>query len=75
MHCKIDSVIAGGTTVTFTFDDGTVSTQTIANVPVDAVEATSFLCDYAVAYLAGKAIEAAAKGPTELVGQTVNVGG
>lgn len=59
MQFLIEEVGPGWTRVTFTFDDSSTSTQTIANVPADEQAAARFLTEYAVAYLAGKAVEKA----------------
>ncbi len=60
MKFKIDAIDGAQTTVTFSFDDGSTSTQNIANLPVDDEQAlTQVLADYGVAYLAGKEIEKA----------------
>lgn len=58
MKAIIKSLKNKDTVIEFIFDDGTKSTQTIANVPVhDEALATEFLMNYAEAYQRGKEIE------------------
>ena len=71
MKFTIDKVEGSNTWVTFTFDDGSTSSQTIANLPVDDEKAlTESLTEYAKAYLAGLAT---VKDPVAgLVGKTLD---
>jgi hypothetical protein len=56
MTYTIIETIKNDTTIKFTFDDSTTSTQTIHGVPSDETQ-EDFINNYAAAYLAGLEIE------------------
>ena len=71
MTFHIDAVDGAQTTVTFLFDDGSKSTQTIAGLPTDEAALAQALTDYGTAYLAGLETVKATQMPKELVGKTL----
>lgn len=73
MKAIVKSTQGNDSVIEFTFDDGTKSTQTIANVPLENEEVTTqFLKDYAEAYQRGKQVEEkqVAEG---LIGKTLTI--
>lgn len=74
MKFTIDKIAGANTDVTFLLDDGTTSTQTIANLPVHDEEALAkVLTEYGLAYQAGLAVEpSAATFDKKLIGKTLD---
>ena len=75
MTFTIEQIEENDTTVTFTFNNGSVSTQTIANLPVEDKNAlTTALTDYAKAYLKGLEIIMKKEIAPGILKKTIKVG-